>query len=206
MRESGQRAAAAAPEAQPLWDAREMVIILDAGERIACWNRAAAEHFDLGDEKAPGAHLQRVYQFSWATPEERRAAFAQSLTGSAWKGRCTRVLGGERVDIESVVDALLNANGECIGRIIRVRAVIQRNRSEAAATGRGAPVRPTANRAEAGMDATSICASCKAMRDPRGDWQSAEAYLGRRFNIAFTHGMCPECIQRFYPDIGQSPR
>ncbi len=183
-------------------DFGEMVVVLDAGERIACWNRAAAERFHFESEEAPGGRLQAVYQLCWATAEEQRAAFAEVLGGGVWKGRRTRVLDGEWIDIESAVSALLDTNGECIGRVITVRDLTQRNQSEAAQGEQGNRRRPT-SRATAGTGATSICASCKAMRDAGDDWQPADAYVSQRFNVTFMHGMCSECIQRFYPDIEQ---
>jgi PAS domain-containing protein len=49
-----------------------------------------------------------------------------------------------------------------------------------------------------------ICASCKRIRDDKGYWQGVEGYLSQRTNIDFSHTMCPECMQRLYPDIVQS--
>ncbi len=206
MPESGQRIMAAESEASPLRHAHEMVIVLDGGERIVCWNRAAEERFHFGSGEASGACLQKVCQLCCPTPEERGAAFAEALARGAWKGHCARVLDGERIDIESAVSVLLDANGESVGRVITVREVPQRNRLEAAQADRSPSVRPPSHRAEARMDAIAICASCKAMRDAGGDWQPAEEYVGQRFTVAFTHGMCPECIRRFYPDLGQDGR
>jgi hypothetical protein len=46
-----------------------------------------------------------------------------------------------------------------------------------------------------------ICASCKKIRDDRGYWQQVETYIKERSNADFTHGICPECVQRLYPDV-----
>ena len=42
-----------------------------------------------------------------------------------------------------------------------------------------------------------ICAWCKKLRDDKGYWKSVEQYLGERTTAEFTHGMCPECQQKF---------
>ncbi|MDE3245625.1 MAG: PAS domain-containing protein [Acidobacteriota bacterium] len=48
-----------------------------------------------------------------------------------------------------------------------------------------------------------ICASCKRIRDHADEWQPIERYVGERTEASFTHGMCPECMGKFYPDIRQ---
>ncbi|HSB80957.1 MAG TPA: hypothetical protein VLM91_19410 [Candidatus Methylomirabilis sp.] len=204
MPESGWRTTAADSEATSSQHTGEMVIVLDAGESIVGWNRAADERFHFGDGDPSDARRQTVYQFCWATPDERHAAFAEALIRGAWRGRGTRVLGGERIDIESTLSVLLDASGMSIGQVITVRDVTQRNPLESGEAGWIDPVRPKSSRPEAGKIVVPICASCKAMRDTRGDWQQAEVYVGQRFDVSFTHGMCPECIRRFYPGLGQA--
>lgn len=45
-----------------------------------------------------------------------------------------------------------------------------------------------------------ICATCKKVRDDHGYWSQIEAYLRTRSDAEFTHGMCPDCIRRLYPE------
>jgi hypothetical protein len=45
-----------------------------------------------------------------------------------------------------------------------------------------------------------ICASCKSIRDDQGYWRRLEAYLKERSDAEFSHGICPECYRRLYPD------
>jgi hypothetical protein len=46
-----------------------------------------------------------------------------------------------------------------------------------------------------------ICASCKKIRDDEGFWHQVEAYIGNHSQAEFTHGICPECMHRLYPDF-----
>jgi PAS domain S-box-containing protein len=43
-----------------------------------------------------------------------------------------------------------------------------------------------------------ICASCKKIRDDKGYWNQLESYIEHHTNAAFSHGMCPECSDKFY--------
>ncbi len=45
-----------------------------------------------------------------------------------------------------------------------------------------------------------ICASCKKIRDDKGYWNQIEAYIGTRSKAAFSHGLCPDCIPKYFPD------
>ena len=46
-----------------------------------------------------------------------------------------------------------------------------------------------------------ICASCKKIRDDKGYWNQIEVYISEHSEAEFSHGICPECAQKLYPDI-----
>jgi len=47
-----------------------------------------------------------------------------------------------------------------------------------------------------------ICAACKKVRDDQGYWQQVEDYVSAHWQVEFSHGLCPECMARLYPDAG----
>lgn len=46
-----------------------------------------------------------------------------------------------------------------------------------------------------------ICASCKKIRDDAGNWVQIEGYIGARSAAKFSHGICPDCAKKLYPDF-----
>jgi hypothetical protein len=44
-----------------------------------------------------------------------------------------------------------------------------------------------------------ICANCKKIRDDNGYWNSVEKYISSHSEAEFTHGICPECLEKLYP-------
>lgn len=48
-------------------------------------------------------------------------------------------------------------------------------------------------------DALPICMGCKKVRD-ENLWMQVEAYLDSHLDLKFTHGICPDCMTRLYPD------
>lgn len=45
-----------------------------------------------------------------------------------------------------------------------------------------------------------ICAACKKIRQDDGAWQQIESYLQKHTHAQFTHGICPDCRERLYPE------
>ena len=46
-----------------------------------------------------------------------------------------------------------------------------------------------------------ICAHCKKIRDDTGFWQQVEVYVDKHTEAKFSHGICPECVKDFFPEI-----
>jgi hypothetical protein len=46
-----------------------------------------------------------------------------------------------------------------------------------------------------------ICASCKRLRDDAGGWTEIESYIKTHSEAEFTHGICPDCALKIYPEI-----
>src|SRR5437773_482793 len=41
-----------------------------------------------------------------------------------------------------------------------------------------------------------ICFSCKKIRDATGYWHTIEAYIQAHSEVDFSHGLCPECMDK----------
>jgi CheY-like chemotaxis protein len=50
-----------------------------------------------------------------------------------------------------------------------------------------------------------ICSFCKKIRDDRGYWNQAEAYITKHSDATFSHGICPACAEKHFPDLGANP-
>lgn len=62
--------------------------------------------------------------------------------------------------------------------------------------------REAAERARARLEGLlPICAGCKRIRDGV-TWIAVEEYVAARTEAAFSHGICPQCRDRLYPDLG----
>ena len=46
-----------------------------------------------------------------------------------------------------------------------------------------------------------ICAWCKRIRDDKGYWDQVEAYLHKSTGADFTHGICPQCLEKAHAEL-----
>jgi DNA-binding response OmpR family regulator len=46
-----------------------------------------------------------------------------------------------------------------------------------------------------------ICSYCKKIRDDEGYWHQVEVYIRDRSEVEFSHGICPDCAKKLYPEI-----
>jgi PleD family two-component response regulator len=50
-----------------------------------------------------------------------------------------------------------------------------------------------------------ICSGCKQIRDDKGYWSEVESYVQKHSEAKFTHGLCPKCTQKYFPDLEAGP-
>jgi PAS domain S-box-containing protein len=51
-----------------------------------------------------------------------------------------------------------------------------------------------------------ICSSCKQIRDDEGYWHQVEVYIRDHSEVQFSHGICPDCMMKLYPDYVSKPK
>ena len=45
-----------------------------------------------------------------------------------------------------------------------------------------------------------ICMHCKNIRNDKGYWDKIESYIAKHSGVDFSHSICPECADKYYPD------
>jgi hypothetical protein len=46
-----------------------------------------------------------------------------------------------------------------------------------------------------------ICSSCKKIRDDKGFWQQVDVYVTKHSSAEFSHGICPDCADKYYLEL-----
>ena len=88
--------------------------------------------------------------------------------------------------------AIARARSEDLLRMHRLSAELQRQNEE---------LQAALERIETLSGLLPICAGCKRIRDDRGYWQQVEAYIQDHSKARFSHGLCPDCCVKLYPEV-----
>lgn len=86
---------------------------------------------------------------------------------------------------------LLKAIASLIGQVLHRRRLIEERNEQFQ------HVKRTYEKVLSGF--IPICASCKSIKDENGTWHDLEAYVQKRTDATFSHGVCPKCVEKLYP-------
>lgn len=50
-----------------------------------------------------------------------------------------------------------------------------------------------------------ICMHCHRIRSDQESWQRVESYISEHSDAKFSHGICPECVVKYYPAHARQP-
>lgn len=176
-----------------------MVAYWDANQRCVFSNSAYREWFGRNPEEMVGMSLAEL--LGPALYEKNQPFVRRVLLGErqVFERRITLPSGEVRDSIATYTPDVVD--GVVRGFSVHVADVTVLREREAALE------RALAERDEALAEARTlrgllpICANCKHIRDDQGQWQQIEKYVSERSEAKFTHGICPDCAKRLYPDI-----
>jgi PAS domain S-box-containing protein len=170
---------------------------------ITCWNAGAERLFGYSAAEAIG-------QSAWVlVPEDRREEAGNLLSrlqqGHAVEPLETKRVGneGKPLDVCLIMSAIRDGKGRIIGASSIAYDVRERKRMEAERTQLVAHLEDTLTKVKTLSGLLPICASCKKIRDDHGYWQKLETYVREHSNAEFSHSICPDCMQKLYPDYAR---
>jgi PAS domain S-box-containing protein len=114
-------------------------------------------------------------------------------TGIESNAEVTITLKGVRRYFHLVVEPLRDARGKPVGLLCSAVDIT--------------PLKETILKLQQALDEVQvlkgllpICASCKRIKDEHETWQVLEVYIQAHSGAKFTHGICPGCMRKLYPD------
>ncbi len=174
---------------------------------IHSWNDAAEKMYGYTAQEVLGRSVSILVPAS--RPEELPAMYSWIREGHKIDGYETVRLkkDGTTMDVSLALSPIKDNRGKVVGVSAIERDITQRKREEAERL----KLIDELTIALAGIRTLRgllpICASCKKIRDDHGYWQKVELYISEHTEAEFTHGICPDCMVRLYPEyIKQSPQ
>jgi len=108
---------------------------------------------------------------------------------------------GEIFPTEHTVSLLKDGNGVAIGIVSVVRDITERKRIEEEKEKVLVDLRKALSEVKQLTGFIPICASCKKIRDDKGYWSDVEKYISDHSEALFSHGICPDCMRKLYPEL-----
>ena len=96
---------------------------------------------------------------------------------------------------------LRDGQGQCRGGVLAIRDIDDRKRAEEERGRLIEELQQALVRVRTLSGLLPICASCKKIRDDHGYWNQIESYIRDHSEAQFTHGLCPDCVARLYPEV-----
>ena len=91
--------------------------------------------------------------------------------------------------------------GEITGTLSSGEDITERKRAEEERERLIAELRSAATQIKTLSGLLPICMSCKKIRDDAGYWKELEEYIRDHTEADFTHGLCPDCGLKHYPEV-----
>jgi PAS domain S-box-containing protein len=184
----------------------DALIAIDRNGRIAFWNRGAERLCHLSARDALGKLPKDVHLSPWLGAEEKEAVLSAPARTDVWRREAVRPNGnGNTIHLESSITALIGPDGESAGVLVVVRDITNMKRKGLEQEQRIEGLRRALDRLKVLESLIPVCSHCKQIRDEDGSWHEPEVYLREQFQVKFTHGICPACVQRLHPDYFSRP-
>ena len=110
-------------------------------------------------------------------------------------------LGGKKRYIIFDAVPIFNDSGEFLAAIETLQDITQTKSSEKGHEEFIRNLKENISNVQSFKGFVPMCSSCKGIRDKDGVWTSFEKYFDEKMDILFSHGICPECAKKLYPDF-----
>jgi PAS domain S-box-containing protein len=193
-------------------NANSIILRSDTQGRITFFNEFAQNFFGYTEEEIVGKNLLETIVPKTETTGRDLAQMRKDLMLYPEKfinnGNENIRRNGERVWIAWTNKAILDQHGNVTGILSVGNDITERKQAEEERKILIQELQQTLEELQEALAKVKtlsgllpICASCKKIRDDSGYWKQIEAYIREHSDATFTHGLCPECVKKLYPDF-----
>jgi PAS domain S-box-containing protein len=182
--------------------AKDTIITADKTGKIAFCNAAAYTLFGYREDELIGRSISILMPQRFRTAHERGMAQVAESGKARLINETVELFGitkdGSEFPIELSLSNWKSGNHTFYTGIIRDISERKQHEKEREALIDNLKSSLTKVRKLSGL--LPICASCKKIRDDKGYWNQIEAYIRDHSEAEFSHGICPECSRKLYPE------
>jgi PAS domain S-box-containing protein len=146
---------------------------------------------------------QPIWKFT-AEPEKVKRILKAKIAGNLTPGqafeRTYRRKDGTPLVVIAEDRLLKNETGGIIGIRTTIQDITERKKADKERDTLIKDLQEALSRVKVLSGMLPICSSCKKIRDDKGYWNQVEVYIRDHSEAEFTHGICPECFKKLYPN------
>lgn len=179
----------------------DAILSKDLNGVVLTWNKSAERIYGYTSREMVGTSLSKLI------PADRHGEFFRILEklrhGEGVERLETERLrkDGVRVHVSLTISPIRNSHGDVVGASTIARDITERHRMEMERDRLIFELKDALSKVKMLSGLLPICSSCKRIRDEGGHWEQVEVYVHEHSQADFTHGICPECALRLYPQI-----
>ncbi len=176
------------------------MIIVDPDFKILKANRALCEMLGHSEADLPGHSIGEI---THAEDIEQSVTLGQQLLNGEiplfqLEKRYIKK-SGETLWVNLTVAAIRGQNGEVLYALGMVEDISRRKLAEQERERLVRDLQQALDKIKALRGLLPMCAWCKKIRNDKGYWQKVETYIQEHSDASFTHGICPECLNKVDP-------
>jgi PAS domain S-box-containing protein len=184
------------------------MIVFDTENRLVDINPMAKTTLSLTDDDVVGQSAERVFS-PWPDILDR-------FLHTNW-AQTEIVVPSERGEVhyDVRITALVNRQERPAGRLILFRDITERKKIEQEKDrllldlkNKNEQLEMLIQELQQALESVKtlsgllpICSNCKKIRNDQGYWEQVEGYIAKHSEADFTHGICPDCVRKLYPEL-----
>lgn len=176
---------------------RDGIVVLDQDGKVVEANKQYARMLGYSPEEVLQLH---VWDWEVQFPKEQVKEMIRTVdhTGDHFETRHRRK-DGTFYDVEISTNGIVRQGRKrifCVCRDITERKRLEREREELISE-----LQDALGEIKALRGILPLCSYCKKIRDDKGFWEQVDVYLTKYAQAEFSHGICPECFKKHFPDL-----
>ncbi|NTW87937.1 MAG: PAS domain S-box protein [Desulfobulbaceae bacterium] len=180
--------------------AHDAILVHDPDAIIKYWNSGAEKTYGWTKEEAVGKKIHDLLQTQFPTSLEDITSRAFS-TGQ-WEGELRHITrNGMPIIVASRWVVHRNPNDDLSEFLVINRDITERMKMVEEKERLIDDLQKALANVMMLSGLIPICASCKKIRDDKGYWNEVESYIRDHSEARFSHGICPECAKKLYPEF-----
>jgi len=179
----------------------EMLIVVDIEGKIRTVNKATLELLQYRGEEILGHSIEKIFkledipqnwmEFERLIQEDKLNNFETHFTTKEER----------RIPILFSSSAIRGESGHPLFFVCTARDITERKRAEDEREKLVKDLQKALAEIKQLSGLLPICSGCKKIRDDKGYWNQIEEYISTHSEAIFSHGLCPVCLKKLYPDL-----